>query len=178
MIHDDYERLISALNSLEGEIDDLIEAINALIVVMAKVRQDERKGDQDDTRGVLSEAGGADAGDIRAEAGDRRGWTDAEAAASEAGDELTEEAAEYAAEYYKVLAEMREWAGEWNDPWAIVYSPPMLAPMNLHVAECSEGELRFATREDAKNCIDAVGRDRLIKYYFGVRDHEADAETE
>ena len=52
MRHDDYERLISALNSLEGEIDDLTEAVNALVVVMARVRQDERKGDQDDTQEV------------------------------------------------------------------------------------------------------------------------------
>lgn len=52
MIHDDYERLIKAIDSLEGEIDDLIEAVNALTVVMARVREDERKGDQDDKQGV------------------------------------------------------------------------------------------------------------------------------
>lgn len=48
MRHDDYERLIQAIDSLESEIDDLIEAVNALTVVMARVRRDERKGDQDD----------------------------------------------------------------------------------------------------------------------------------
>lgn len=58
MRHDDYERLIKAtascerlikaFDSLESEIDDLTEAVNALVVVMARVRQDERKGDQDD----------------------------------------------------------------------------------------------------------------------------------
>lgn len=52
MRHDDYERLIKAIASLEGEIDDLIEAIDALIVVMARVRRDERKGDQDEKQGV------------------------------------------------------------------------------------------------------------------------------
>lgn len=78
MIRNDYERLIKAIasldksiGSLECEMDDLNEAMNALVVVMARVREDKRKGDQDDTRGVLSEAGGADAGDIRAEAGGR-----------------------------------------------------------------------------------------------------------
>lgn len=91
---------------------------------------------------------------------------------------LTEEAAEYAVEYFKVLSEMREWAGKWNDPWEINYTPPMIAPMRVYVDNCSGGELRFATREDAINCIKAVGEDRLIKYYFGVRDHEIPAETE
>lgn len=59
MIRNDYERLIKAIASLDKaigslkcETDDLNEAMNALIVVMAKVREDKRKGDQDDTRGV------------------------------------------------------------------------------------------------------------------------------
>ncbi len=52
MRRDDYERLIKAIASLEREIDDLIEAVNALTVVMAKTREDERKGDQDDKQGV------------------------------------------------------------------------------------------------------------------------------
>lgn len=40
--------LLSAINRLTDAVEDLIEAVNALIVVMAKVRQDERKGDRDD----------------------------------------------------------------------------------------------------------------------------------
>lgn len=62
MRHDDYERLIKAngscerlikaFDSLESEIDDLIEAVNALTVVMARVREDKRKGDQDDKQGI------------------------------------------------------------------------------------------------------------------------------
>lgn len=91
---------------------------------------------------------------------------------------LTEEAAEYAVEYFKVLSEMREWAGNWNDTWEIVYSAPLIAPIRVYVNICSAGEMRFASKEDALNCIKAVGRDRLIKYYFGVRDHEIQAETE
>ena len=92
---------------------------------------------------------------------------------------LAEEAAEYAVEYFKVLSEMREWAGNWDDSWRIVYTPPFIAPiLDVALKRCSAGELRFATKEDAENCIKAVGKDRLIKYYFGVRDHEIPAETE
>lgn len=90
----------------------------------------------------------------------------------------SEDDAKFAAERWKVLAQMREWTGKWNDPWEINYTPPMIAPMRVYVDDCSGGELRFATREDAENCIKAVGRNRLIKYYFGVRDHEIPAETE
>ena len=91
---------------------------------------------------------------------------------------LTEEAAKYAAEYYKVLAEMREWAGKWNDPWIIIYDSFKVEAIPVYGKDVTFGELRFASEKDAENCIKAVGKDRLIKYYFGVRDHEADAETE
>lgn len=92
---------------------------------------------------------------------------------------LAEEAAEYAAEYFKVLSEMREWAGEWNDPWRIYYNEGDIKPSAVFMNQViSYGDVRFATEADAKNCIKAVGKDRLIKYYFGVRDHEIPAETE
>lgn len=86
--------------------------------------------------------------------------------------------AAFAIERLKVLAQMREWAGKWNDSWRIVYTPPFIVPMSVALKNCSAGELRFATQEDAEGCIKAVGKDRLIKYYFGVRDHEIPAETE
>ena len=88
------------------------------------------------------------------------------------------EAAEYAAEYYKVLAQMREWAGKWNDPWIIMYDSFTVEAIPVYGKDVTFGELRFASEKDADNCIKAVGEDRLIKHYFGVRDHEADAETE
>ena len=91
---------------------------------------------------------------------------------------LTEEAAEYAVEYFKVLSEMREWAGKWNDPWVMIYDGYKLEAIPVYGKDTTFGELRFASKKDARNCIKAVGEDRLIKYYFGVRDHEADAETE
>lgn len=90
----------------------------------------------------------------------------------------TRDAAEYAAEYYKVLAEMREWAGIWDDPWVMIYDGWSPKAISIHAPDVTFGELRFATREDAEGCIKAVGKDRLKKYYFGVRDHEISAEAE
>lgn len=81
----------------------------------------------------------------------------------------TKDAAEYAAEYCKVLAEMREWAGKWNDPYRILYIDGKVEPETVFVGRCiSYGEIRFATEADAENCIKAVGEDRLKKYYFGI----------
>lgn len=87
-------------------------------------------------------------------------------------------AALYAGAYYTVLAQMREWAGKWDDPWVMIYDGWSPKAISIPAPDVTFGELRFATKEDAENCIKAVGKDRLIKYYFGVRDHEADAETE
>jgi len=82
---------------------------------------------------------------------------------------LTEEAAVFAAERLKVIVEMREWAGKWNDPYRILYINGRIELEPLSVGRClSYGEIRFATEADAKNCIKAVGEDRLKKYYFGI----------
>jgi len=80
-----------------------------------------------------------------------------------------ENAAKFAAERLTVLAEMREWAGKWNDPYRIIYIDGRVEPETVFVGRCiSYGEIRFATEADAKNCIKAVGEDRLKKYYFGI----------
>lgn len=89
-----------------------------------------------------------------------------------------EEAAKFAAERLKVLAEMRKWAGNWDDPWVIFYDGWSPKAISIHAPDITFGELRFATQYDARNCIKAVGKDRLIKYYFGVRGHEIPAEAE
>lgn len=87
--------------------------------------------------------------------------------------------AKFAVERWKVLAEMRMWAGNWNDPFAINMNADYILGVEcLSYPNDSFGELRFATAGDALNCIKTVGEDRLIKYYFGVRDHEIPAETE
>lgn len=80
----------------------------------------------------------------------------------------TREDAEFAAERLKVLAEMREWAGKWNDPHAIAYVKKTQIVVNDRLSTISHGEMRFATIEDAENCIKAVGEDRIKKYYFRV----------
>ena len=77
--------------------------------------------------------------------------------------------AAFAIERLKVLAQMREWAGNWNDPYRILYIDGRVEPETVFVGRCiSYGEIRFATEADAKNCIKAVGEDRLKKYYFGI----------
>lgn len=45
-------KLLSAIYRLTDAVENLTEAVNALVVVMARVRQDERKGDQDESQGI------------------------------------------------------------------------------------------------------------------------------
>lgn len=90
----------------------------------------------------------------------------------------TEAETEFAIERLKVIAEMREWAGKWNDPYDIVYVRLLTQESRILVDDrlrtLSHGEMRFATKEDAENCIKAVGEERLKKYYFMVMEDEAD----
>ena len=79
----------------------------------------------------------------------------------------TIEDAGFAAERLKVLAEMREWAGKWCDTWCIYYTDGRIEPLSVRTfKDITYGEMRFATNEDAQNCIKAVGEDRIKKYYF------------
>lgn len=91
---------------------------------------------------------------------------------------LSAEDATFAAERLRVLAEMREWAGKWNDKYSIAYvnvlSGDTRIIVNDRLSTLSHGEMRFATKEDAENCIKAVGEERLKKYYFMVLEDEAD----
>jgi hypothetical protein len=90
----------------------------------------------------------------------------------------TEAETEFAIERLKVIAEMREWAGKWNDKYSIAYvnvlSGETRIIVNDRLSTLSHGEMRFATKEDAENCIKAVGEERLKKYYFMVLEDEAD----
>lgn len=77
--------------------------------------------------------------------------------------------AKFAVERLKVLAEMREWAGNCFDPYDIIYnySADMVIP-NMDSDIFVHGNIRFASCDAACNCIKAVGKDRLKKYYFGI----------
>ena len=83
----------------------------------------------------------------------------------------TEAEAEFAIERLKVLAEMREWTGEWNAPYLLLCG---IAHGNVYVhwTTNANGALKFQTEEDAKNCIKAVGEDRIKKYYFMIPEDE------
>lgn len=85
---------------------------------------------------------------------------------------VTEYAAVFAAERLKVLAEMREWAGKWDDPWYLRYDGGEIVAFKRHVLTLNFGELRFRSEDDAINCIRAVGEDRLKKYYFGISEDD------
>lgn len=78
--------------------------------------------------------------------------------------------AEFEAERLKVLAEMREWAGSWDDIYVLTYigSKDIVSFSNVVMVRNTFGEMRFATEKDAKNCIKTVGADRIKKYYFMI----------
>lgn len=85
----------------------------------------------------------------------------------------TEEETEFEAERLKVLAEMREWAGNWNNAVVLTYSK-LSNKVEAEIANYTiSGEIRFASFADAKNCIKAVGADRIKKYYFMIPEDKA-----
>lgn len=84
--------------------------------------------------------------------------------------------AEFAAERLKVLAEMREWAGHGYNGAYIYYHRPsdeIMIDWNGNSTYWF-GDIRFKCVDDAENCIKAVGKDRIKKYYFMVSEDEAD----
>lgn len=90
----------------------------------------------------------------------------------------TEEEAKFAVEQLKILAELKEYADddkEWNNRnnhWSIqytalsghievdFYSNTLSVPFNLY----------FSSPEQAQKAIDAIGEERLKKYYFCVEE--------
>lgn len=79
----------------------------------------------------------------------------------------TEEEARFTIERLKVLAEMRTWAGRWDDPFYIIYFPDD-GKILIGFSEQVNGDMHFATKEDALNCIMMVGVERIKKYYFCI----------
>ena len=79
----------------------------------------------------------------------------------------TQAEAEFAAERMKVLSEMSEWAGNYNDSFMLTYDTCRSKVFYVPAGDTwIHGEMRFTTEEDAKNCVKAVGVDRIKKYYF------------
>lgn len=82
----------------------------------------------------------------------------------------TKAEAEFIAERLKVLAEMREWAGNNYDGAYIYYHRPSDDILTSwgNDSTCCFGDIHFKCVDDAENCIKAVGKERLKKYYFCV----------
>lgn len=83
-------------------------------------------------------------------------------------------AAEFAAERMKVLAEMREWAGNLDDPYILYYNhiSRYVGTTYTQNTNLTYGEMRYATKADAEECVKAVGVDRVKKYYFMIPEGE------
>lgn len=86
----------------------------------------------------------------------------------------TKAEAEFAATRLKVIAEMREWAGHNYDGAYIYYHRPSDEIMIAWDGDstCCFGSIHFKCIDDAENCVKAVGKDRIKKYYFMIPDNE------
>lgn len=92
---------------------------------------------------------------------------------------LTEEDAEFARERLKVIAELKNYAKEFSDDeWRNGNKAKYLFyrsfPDNrIYITATYLAHypcLYFESMEKAKQAFDAVGKDRIKKYYFGVRE--------
>lgn len=92
----------------------------------------------------------------------------------------TKEEAEFAVERLKVLAEMRRYAKGFKPDWSSVSEKKYYLfsrressdcrDRHVFVSDCSVinyGCIHFASKKDAQACIDGIGEERLLKYYFG-----------
>lgn len=86
--------------------------------------------------------------------------------------------AEFVVERLKVLAEMQEWAGNYNDGYSLIYD---IDKKRVCYTPASErlvfGEMRFTTGADAEECIEAIGAERLMKYYFLIQEEDKSNDT-
>lgn len=87
---------------------------------------------------------------------------------------MSEAEAKFALEKRKVLAEMNEWAGHNYDGAYIYYHRPSDDILTSwgNDSTCCFGDIHFKCVDDAENCIKAVGKERIKKYYFGISDKE------
>lgn len=91
---------------------------------------------------------------------------------------LTKEDAEFARERLKVIAELKKYAKEFSDEeWSndfyvkhyIAYEYSRKEIVFLSTVTTSRGNIYFCEKEKAKEAVDAVGEERIKKYYFGVK---------
>ena len=85
----------------------------------------------------------------------------------------TEEEAKHEVERRKVLAELKKFSRNFEvhkNKYCIKYD---MISKNIDVYNnygYATGELRFASEKDAKDAIEFVGEDRVVKYYLGVEE--------
>ena len=92
---------------------------------------------------------------------------------------LTEEDAKFAIERLKVIAELKKYAKEFSDEewkdnkiqkYYIIYQYSGDYIKSILTYTSKENVLYFESKEKIQEAIDAVGEDRIKKYYFGVRE--------
>lgn len=92
---------------------------------------------------------------------------------------LTVEDAEFAREHLKVIAELKKYAKEFSDEdwkdnktqkYYIVYRYSDDYIRSILTYTSKDSVLYFESPKKAQEAIDAVGEDRIKKYYFGVRE--------
>lgn len=172
MTLEELEKKLFELDDLRMELnklDDLRMELNKHIAEL-KARDEEKpkpphprwKPEEGENYYYISDAGGVDI--------DRWDFDDIDEFRFNTGIVfMTEEAVKFAAERLKVLAEMREWAGKWNDGILLTYfSDNNSIEITMGATDYTNGEMRFATPKDAHNCVKAVGADRIKKYYFMI----------
>lgn len=92
----------------------------------------------------------------------------------------TKEEAEFAVERLKVLAEMRKYAKGFKPDWSNTSEQKYLLYVRTDCAHpkrryvvvadyntLNHGLIYFASEKDARACLDGIGEERLLKYYFG-----------
>ena len=91
----------------------------------------------------------------------------------------TKEEAKFEAERLEVLYEMKKFAEPEDYEWDginyhdFLYYDVLCDTLLIGSSRCSKYTgIYFKTRDDAKDCIKAVGADRIIKYYFRIKEEE------
>ena len=89
----------------------------------------------------------------------------------------TREEAEFEAERLKVIAEMKKFAEpedkKWdghNKHWCFLYDCNSVFIQVICKITFKHDGIYFESEEKARECVEAVGEDRIMKYYVGVEE--------